>query len=112
MVDLVRRKLDPQQHAIIRAHVTLCRDEELTLRKSVSERLAGLGDISLTMQFGDPELLADGCILMLTTDEVDQHHQMRQSILGTSVRDHGTPITMLYPRQKNERLANEFGASS
>lgn len=42
-VDAVRQALDPQQHALIPAHVTLCRESELDPWPQVHTALARIG---------------------------------------------------------------------
>ncbi len=98
MVEPIRQLLDPRQHAIIAAHVTLCRDEELAAWPEIHERLAHLGAFQLTMQFGDPEVLADGCVLLRPLVGAASYQQLRQSILGPSAPVHGAHITLLHPR--------------
>lgn len=98
VVDSIRQRLDPQQHAIIRAHVTLCRDAELTPWQVVSQRLASLGEFSITMQFGKPQILSDGCVLLRPTQGAEQYQDLRQSILGPSADIHGAHVTLLHPR--------------
>ena len=97
-VEPIRQKLDPQQHAIIPAHVTLCRDDELADWHIISQRLSSLGDFAITMQFGRPQVLPDGCVLLRPTSGMEQYQDLRQSILGLSANVHGAHLTLLHPR--------------
>lgn len=51
-----------RQHALIPAHVTLCRDDEIVAWQEVGQRLAGFGPLALTMRLGEPQVPADGCV--------------------------------------------------
>lgn len=98
IVDSIRQRLDPLQHAIIPAHVTLCRDGELTPWQELRQGLVNLGPFSITMQFGEPEVLSDGCVLLRPTHGAEQYQHLRQSVLGPLATHHGAHITLLHPR--------------
>ena len=97
-VDLVRRRLDPKQHAVIPAHVTLCRDDELGPWEAIRQRLERLTPVALAMRFGEPQVLPDGCILLRATQGMEAYQALRHAILGKTARDHGAHITLLHPR--------------
>lgn len=98
IVEPIRQRLDPRQHAAIQAHVTLCRDDELVPWQVISQRLAMLADISITMQFAEPQVLPDGCVLLRPTHGTEEYQSLRQSILGSSANVGGAHITLLHPR--------------
>ena len=98
VVEPLRQRLDPVQHAMIPAHVTLCRDDELIPWQPVGERLASFGRFSLAMQFGEPRVLPDGCVLMRPTFGAEPFQRLRSSILGPSAKAVGAHITLLHPR--------------
>jgi hypothetical protein len=98
ITDSIRQRLDPLQHGIIPAHVTLCRDDELTAWQELNQHLANLGHFSVVMKFGEPEVLSDGCVLLRPTRGAEQFQNLRQSILGPSAKHHGAHITLLHPR--------------
>lgn len=68
------------------------------------------------MQFGEPEVLADGCVLLRPTLGTEQYQHLRQSILGSSAKHHGAHITLLHPRNTAgasynvEELAHSLGS--
>ncbi len=101
VIEPIRLKLDPRQHAIIQAHVTLCRDEDLDHWPEHHQHLASLEPFSLTMRFGGPEIMPDGCVLLRPTQGAEQYQTLRQKILGSSARAHGAHITLLHPRSSN-----------
>ena len=98
VVEPIRQRLDPLQHAMIPAHVTLCRDDELATWPPVRDRLASLKSISITMQFGYPHVLPDGCVLLRPTHGIEQYQHLRRSVLGPSANAHGAHLTLLHPR--------------
>ena len=72
VVEPIRQRLDPLQHAMIPAHVTLCRDDELATWPPVRDRLASLKSISITMQFGYPHVLTDAscCAQLMASSNI------------------------------------------
>lgn len=98
IVEPIRKRLDPRQHAIIQAHVTLCRDDEMAPWLVLKQRIASIGEFAITMRFGAPQVLPDGCVLLRPTRGADQYQQLRRSILGASANEHGAHITLLHPR--------------
>ena len=97
-VDGVRRRLDPRQCASIPAHVTLCREAELVPWHAISKRLDELHPFRISMRFGEPEVLSDGCVLLRPTHGIEFYDQLRQSVLGPHAPPHGAHITLLHPR--------------
>lgn len=97
-VEAVRRTVDPRQAALIAGHVTLCRDAELQPWLPVQRRLAEVGPVSLTMQFGTPEVLADGAVLLRPVAGMAEYQQLRCALLGPLAKEHGAHITLLHPR--------------
>ena len=102
IVEPIRQRLDPRQHALVPAHVTLCRDDELPSLDVVDRRLADLGAFAFTMRFSGPQRLADGAILLRPTLGTDSYQRVRQSILGSSAKVHGAHITLLHPRHATD----------
>lgn len=97
-VEAVRRTLDPRQHALIPAHVTLCREDELEPWAQVQATLATLGTVDVTLAFGDPVQLADGCVLMPVVGSRGGYDDLRRQILGPTCRSHTPHLTLLHPR--------------
>lgn len=98
IVEPIRQRLDPRQHALIPAHVTLCRDGELADWPALERRLSSLGALSLTLRFGAPQVLPDGCILLRPTQGAEQYQDLRRLLLGPSAPIHGAHLTLLHPR--------------
>lgn len=98
IIEPIRQRLDPRQHALIPAHVTLCRDDELADWPTVERRLSSLQAFSLTLRFGAPQALPDGCILLRPMQGAAQYQALRRSLLGPTAPIHGAHLTLLHPR--------------
>lgn len=98
IIEPIRRRLDPRQHALIPAHVTLCRGDELADWPAVQRRLSSLQAFSLTLRFGTPQALPDGCILLRPMRGAAQYQALRRSLLGPTAPIHGAHLTLLHPR--------------
>lgn len=98
-IDALRAALDPVQHALIPAHVTLCREDEIADidADALAERLAGAAPI--TLRFGAPERFAGHGILMPCVAGEAEFHALRQQVLGRSdVRRASPHLTLAHPR--------------
>ncbi len=98
LVDSVRQWLDPKQHAIISAHVTLCREAEFTDWPTTHITLSSLKTIDVPLAFGKPIRLEDGCILLPVQGSTTSYDALRQKILGYSCNVQIPHITLLHPR--------------
>jgi hypothetical protein len=106
VVEQIRRRLDPIQHALIPAHVTLCRDDELHDLQQLSLRLERLEPFLISMRFGEPQELPDGCVLLRPATGAEKFQALRHSILGPSARAYGAHLTLLHPRNATGALQN------
>ena len=97
-VEQIRRRLDPIQQALIPAHVTLCRDDELHDLQQLTLRLERLEPFLITMRFEEPQELPDGCVLLRPSSGTEKFQALRHSILGNSARVYGAHLTLLHPR--------------
>ena len=101
VLEPIRQRLDPIQHGLIPAHVTLCRDDEIgELPLTEFEvRLAQIALPPLTLQFGPPELFAGHGILLPCIAGMSRFQQLRVVLLGPEAT--GTRhahITLAHPR--------------
>lgn len=100
-LDAVRQVLDPIQAELIKAHVTLCREDEIAGVTSASIR-ARLVDSEVTqvkLRFGAPERFNDHGILLPCIDGESEFEALRQVVLGTApVRRQVPHITLAHPR--------------
>ena len=98
-IERLRSLYNPAQHALIRAHVTLCREDEVHDWDELGNRLAGLGPIAVSLTFGTP--VRDGDLVYLpATGSTASFDQLRASLLGpaASVRRQQPHITLIHPR--------------
>ena len=105
-LEAIRRRVDPVQHQLIPAHVTLCRDEELAGRSIADIRadLALIRQPSLTLQFGPVETFAGHGVLLPCIAGELAFHKLRVAVLRSEdVRPHRPHITLAHPR--NPRTA-------
>jgi 2'-5' RNA ligase len=98
-LEAVRQVLDPIQHDLIPAHVTLCREDELAglSLELMQKRLAKLPMI--TLRFGEPEYFHEHGILLPCIAGEDAFRQVREQLLGAhDIRRQLPHITLAHPR--------------
>lgn len=98
-IEAIRRKFNPEQYALIGAHVTLCREDELGTTETVMKQMAELKAGCITVLFGPPERFSDGKgVLMPAIGENRPFQDLRKIILGGEPRRHEPHITLMHPR--------------
>jgi hypothetical protein len=100
-LEAARRVLDPVQYGLIRAHVTLCREDEVTslTDAELEERVARARVGPLVLAFGRPEPFYEHGILLTCSRGEADFHALRRLILGPGrVRQHAPHITLAHPR--------------
>jgi 2'-5' RNA ligase len=111
-IERVRALLDPVQAALIRAHVTLCREDELAGVEwgLIAARLAARGATPLVLRFGAPAVFQEHGMLMPCVAGDAGLHALRQRVLGSEAVRHQAPhITLAHPRNRRSegnRLEN------
>jgi len=103
LFESVRSRYNPAQQALIAAHVTLCREDEL---QQLSQVLDNIRSIQLarpvTIAFGAPERFAAGRGLFLPAvgANMDFHELRKQLLRGVIAqpRPHHPHITLIHPR--------------
>ena len=100
-LESVRRIVDPVQSRLIPAHVTLCREDEisglspLTLRG----RFSSVKLKAITLHFGGPEAFFGHGILLHCIGGQSEFQALREQILGsTEIRAPQPHITLAHPR--------------
>jgi 2'-5' RNA ligase len=101
-IEALRRTHNPAQHALIAAHVTLCREDELAPIEAVLKNLANLEMAAITIDFGPVTRFSDGKGVMLPANgENESFQQLRAAILQGIIenpRRHEPHITLMHPR--------------
>lgn len=113
-MEAVREKFNPVQHALIPAHITLCREQELKALEKVLERLTHLAFPSFSLPLGKPTRFhdANGVYLPITGD-LTPFYQLRNILLQGIVSTPETPmphVTLMHPRNSNcdDRIFDEI----
>jgi len=96
-LNLLRQRLDPVQAALIPAHVTLCREDELARLPGLRASLAGAA--ALTLEFGPPVRFEAHGILLPCTAGQAAFDALRRRVLGRSdIRHQAAHLTLAHPR--------------
>jgi hypothetical protein len=98
-LEAARRVLDPVQHRLIPAHVTLCRDEE-TAALDLSALAAILRDATpLRLRFGAPESFWEHGVVLPCIAGEDAFFALRGRLVGESrARLQRPHMTLAHPR--------------
>ena len=99
-IESLRSRFNRVQFELIRAHVTLCREDEVSDWDKFASRLSDLGSIEVTLSFGVP-VRDDNLVYLPATGSTDSYDALRRSLLSTrnSVpRKHDPHITIIHPR--------------
>lgn len=100
-IEAIRHIVDPVQHRLIPAHVTLCREDELT-GIGQAECEARIGEARhgpVTLQFGAPERFGGHGILLPCIGGTAEFQSLREVILGAErARPHAPHLTLAHPR--------------
>lgn len=117
-IEDVRKILDPVQHNLIPAHVTLCREDELQDLEfsALQERLATWEAGPINLSFGAPEPFStQGSthgILLPCIRGAEEFQALRHLILGSTTARHPLAhITLAHPRNP-KAAGNTLAAAS
>jgi len=101
-IENIRRQYNPLQHALIAAHVTLCREDELTDLELVFRNLEQLEFPVFTIHFGKPVRFNNGKGVFLPAQEdYTSFLALRKAVLRGNIdnpRNHEPHITLIHPR--------------
>ncbi|MEL6627852.1 MAG: 2'-5' RNA ligase family protein [Bacteroidota bacterium] len=101
-IEAFRKAYNPIQFQLIAAHITLCREDELTQWNVISQSLSNLEAGNLTVYLQQPTRFADakGLSMEPAGSYTDFQH-LRKHILEDTIlepRDHKPHITLIHPR--------------
>jgi len=101
-IEKIRAEYNPEQHRLIAAHVTLCREDELVHLEAILKNLQSLSlPKPLQIKFGSVERFYEGKGLLLPAKEENYEFiELRKSVLGLAidVRNPQAHITLMHPR--------------
>lgn len=99
-IEAIRLRYNEVQFYLIRAHVTLCREDEVHDWSELEERLSILSHISVTLCFG--ELVRAGDLVYLpAVGSNSAFHHLRNLLLATGEKQprlHQPHLTLVHPR--------------
>ncbi len=101
-IEVVRKRFNPIQQALIACHVTLCREDELENLYAIIANLKKLEAPAISISFGPVTRFEQGKGVMLPAyGENESFHQLRSKILTGVVETIRKPephITLMHPR--------------
>lgn len=98
-IEEVRRVLDPIQHGVIPAHITLCREDELADLSAIQQRLDKVALPPLRLRFGKPESFSGHGVLLHCVGGEDAFIALREYLLDSkTIRAQHPHITLAHPR--------------
>lgn len=101
-IEKIRLTFNPKQYALIKSHVTLCREDELEPLESVLRTLSSLDHAPIVLPLGPVKRFAENKgVLIPTIGEDIDFHQLRAKILTGLVdvpRIQKPHITLMHPR--------------
>lgn len=95
-VETIRRRFNPEQAKLIAAHVTLCREDEVSDWEELARRLCELKPKAVTLNFR--ELRRSGDLVTLACVETADFDRLRHVLLNAP-RKHDPHITLIHPRK-------------
>lgn len=102
VIEGIRQKFNPQQYRLIKAHVTLCREDEIEPIETVLHNLTNLVMPKIAICFGGPTRFSDGKgVFLPAMDHLHTFKTLRNLILQgiTAAPGNNEPhITLMHPR--------------
>ena len=97
-LERIRKLVDPTQAALIPAHVTLCRDEEVQLLSPslIGSRLETQPPILI--EFDIVKQVGGHGLILRSTDSHDGFKRLRRRVLGPDSKRSDAHITLAHPR--------------
>lgn len=98
-IEAIRSRFNPVQAKLIYAHVTLCREDEVSDWDKLLAHLSSVVPITLELAFS--HVVRDGDLVYAVVENCDSFHQLRHEVLrmesGTP-RHHNPHLTLIHPR--------------
>jgi hypothetical protein len=101
-IEKIRNRFNPKQSALIRSHVTLCREDEIENLKQIVTNLHRLTNTEILIVFGQAIRFENGKGVLLPAkgDSADFQNLRRQILLGinNNPKMQEPHITLMHPR--------------
>jgi 2'-5' RNA ligase len=101
IIEKVRQKFNPKQFELIKAHITLCREDELENIDQILQNLIALNEQKITIQFEKLTRFDDGKGVYLLSEDTENFNKLRQKILTNVINEPKKQIphiTLMHPR--------------
>lgn len=96
-IEALRLRHNPLQARLIPAHVTLCREDEVSDWGVLRGRLESLCPLELVLEFGPP-LRDDNFVYLPVLSGLEQFHGLRRDLLDQEPRTQTPHLTLIHPR--------------
>jgi asparagine synthetase B (glutamine-hydrolysing) len=101
-IERIRKEFNSEQYDLIKAHVTLCREDELEQIEKVITNLKKSDHACITVYFVNPVRVSDGKgVLLSGAGNNEPFQNLREKILNGIIetpRIHEPHITLMHPR--------------
>ena len=101
-IESIRQKFNPQQYGLIKAHVTLCREDEIEPIEAVLYNLTQQALPKISISFGRAIRFSDGNgVLLPANDNLHSFRTLRSQVIHGIIeapRNHEPHITLMHPR--------------
>ncbi|MES2038990.1 MAG: 2'-5' RNA ligase family protein [Pseudomonadota bacterium] len=102
-LERVRHIVDPIQSNLIPAHITLCREDELTDFSTIRDRLKNLQMPAITLNFGPAQVFYEHGLILHCISGEEVFLQLREYVLGTNeIRKQYPHLTLAHPRNPKD----------
>jgi len=102
-IEKIRSIFNPEQYALIKSHVTLCREDELGEIEKVLRNLERLNADCITIDFGNAVRFSNGKgVLIPAIGSNESFQALRSKVLQEAIkipRINEPPITLIPPRK-------------
>lgn len=98
-----RQSFNPIQAALIPAHITLCREDEVFDWNAFERRVATLRTVELRLEFGSP-IRSGNSVLLPAVNGIEEFAALRRVLLSddnSEPRPMNPHVTIIHPRNGN-----------
>lgn len=104
-IEKIRSAFNPEQFRLIAAHVTLCREDEISPIGDIVQNLKSIKiDCPLSIKFSGAERFAGDAGVLMRAKHCEAFQALRRNILRGSaelIRLHDPHITLMHPRNSS-----------
>lgn len=117
-IERTRQSFNPKQYKLIKAHVTLCREDEIENIEQVLRNLASLNRQRITIRFENPTRFDNGKgVFLKAHSDFNEFRNLRREILQNIIdepREHIPHITLMHPRNStcNDEIFDQINQES